>query len=338
MKKLSDPKTMLGVISQYDFDFHKRFGQNFLVDEGVIVRSLEAAQVGKEDVVFEIGPGIGTLTQYLSEAAHQVVSIEIDKKLIPILQETLRGYDNVDVINEDVLKVDLSALACRYQAGRITGVSGGNTDAGSEITGVSGEITGASGKERGSSCSRDYKSSAPLHPLRIVANLPYYITTPILMNLFRQKVPAQSITVMVQKEVAERMCAQPGGKDYGSLSVAVQYYSAPRIVELVPPSSFIPHPKVTSAVVTMDLYEVPPVIAKEEELFDAVTRAAFEQRRKTLVNALSSSPSIPYGKDEIQSALAALGFSASVRGERLSVADFASLSDALTAIGQGGSC
>ena len=331
MKKLSDPKAMLGVISQYDFDFHKRFGQNFLVDEGVIVRSLEAAQVGKEDVVFEIGPGIGTLTQYLSEAAHQVLSIEIDKKLIPILQETLRGYDNVDVINEDVLKVDLSALACRYQAGRITGVSGGNTDAGSEIT-------GAGGKERGSSCSRDCNSSAPLHPLRIVANLPYYITTPILMNLFRQKVPAQSITVMVQKEVAERMCAQPGGKDYGSLSVAVQYYSAPRIVELVPPSSFIPHPKVTSAVVTMDLYEVPPVIAKEEELFDAVTRAAFEQRRKTLVNALSSSPSIPYGKDEIQSALAALGFSASVRGERLSVADFASLSDALTAIGQGFSC
>lgn len=302
MKKLSDPKTMLSVISQYDFDFHKRFGQNFLVDEGVIVRSLEAAQVGKEDVVFEIGPGIGTLTQYLSEAAHQVVSIEIDKKLIPILQETLRGYDNVDVINEDVLKVDLSALAGRYDAGR-------------------GKV-----------------SAAPLHPLRIVANLPYYITTPILMNLFRQKVPAQSITVMVQKEVAERMCAQPGGKDYGSLSVAVQYYSVPRIVELVPPSSFIPHPKVTSAVVTMDLYEVPPVIAKEEELFDAVTRAAFEQRRKTLVNALSSSPSVPYGKDEIQSALAALGFSASVRGERLSVADFAALSDALTAIGQGGSC
>ena len=352
MKKLSDPKTMLGVISQYDFDFHKRFGQNFLVDEGVIVRSLEAAQVGKEDVVFEIGPGIGTLTQYLSEAAHQVVSIEIDKKLIPILQETLRGYDNVDVINEDVLKVDMSALACRYQAGRITGVSGGNTDAsseitgvsgeitdaGSEITGVSGEITGASGKERGSSCSRDCNSSAPLHPLRIIANLPYYITTPILMNLFRQKVPAQSITVMVQKEVAERMCAQPGGKDYGSLSVAVQYYSAPRIVELVPPSSFIPHPKVTSAVVTMDLYEVPPVRAKKEELFDAITRAAFGQRRKTLVNALASSPSVPYGKEEIQRALAALGFSASVRGEKLSVADFAALSDALTAIGQGFSC
>ena len=331
MKKLSDPKTMLGVISRYDFDFHKRFGQNFLVDEGVIIRSLEAAQVGKEDVIFEIGPGIGTLTQYLSEAAHRVVSIEIDKKLIPILQETLRGYDNVDVINEDVLKVDLPALARRYQAGSIT-------DAGGEITGAGGEITGAGGGEYESSGGRDCKSSAPLHPLKIVANLPYYITTPILMNLFKQKVPAQSITVMVQKEVAERMCAQSGTKEYGSLSVAVQYYSAPRIVELVPPSSFIPHPKVTSAVVTMDLYEVPPVKAKDEELFDAITRAAFEQRRKTLVNALSSSPSVPYGKEEVKRALNRLGFSESVRGEKLSVADFAALSDALTAIRQGLSC
>ena len=338
MKKLSDPKTMLGVISRYDFDFHKRFGQNFLVDEGVIIRSLEAAQVGKEDVIFEIGPGIGTLTQYLSEAAHRVVSIEIDKKLIPILQETLRGYGNVDVINEDVLKVDLPALARRYQAGSITGAGSGITDAGGEITGAGGEITGAGGGEYESSCSRDCKSSAPLHPLKIVANLPYYITTPILMNLFKQKVPAQSITVMVQKEVAERMCAQSGTKEYGSLSVAVQYYSAPRIVELVPPSSFIPHPKVTSAVVTMDLYEVPPVKAKDEELFDAITRAAFEQRRKTLVNALSSSPSVPYGKEEVKRALNRLGFSESVRGEKLSVADFAALSDALTAIRQGLSC
>ena len=352
MKKLSDPKTMLGVISRYDFDFHKRFGQNFLVDEGVIIRSLEAAQVGKEDVIFEIGPGIGTLTQYLSEAAHRVVSIEIDKKLIPILQETLRGYDNVDVINEDVLKVDLPALARRYQAGSITGAGSGITgaggeitsagsgitDAGGEITGAGGEITGAGGGEYESSGGRDCKSSAPLHPLKIVANLPYYITTPILMNLFRQKVPAQSITVMVQKEVAERMCAQSGTKEYGSLSVAVQYYSAPRIVELVPPSSFIPHPKVTSAVVTMDLYEVPPVKAKDEELYDAITRAAFEQRRKTLVNALSSSPSVPYGKEEVKRALNRLGFSESVRGEKLSVADFAALSDALTAIRQGLSC
>lgn len=291
MKKLSDPRTTLETISRYDFDFHKRFGQNFLVDEGVILRALEAAGVGKNDVIFEVGPGIGTLTQYLSEAAARVVSIEIDKKLIPILEETLADCDNVDVINEDVLKVDLPKLAQQYHAGR----------------------------------------SAGLCPLKIVANLPYYITTPILMNLFRRKVPAQSITVMVQKEVADRMCAQPGGKDYGSLSIAVQYYSDPRIVELVPPSSFIPHPKVTSAVVTMQLYEEPPVKAQDEALFDAITRAAFEQRRKTLVNALSASPSVPFGKEQVKNALEQLSLSASVRGEKLSIADFAALSDALAA-------
>ena len=292
MKKLSDPRTTLETISRYDFDFHKRFGQNFLVDEGVILRSLEAAGVGKTDVVFEVGPGIGTLTQYLSEAAAHVVSIEIDKKLIPILTDTLDGCGNVEVINEDVLKVDLPALARRYHAGRSSGLS----------------------------------------PLKIVANLPYYITTPILMNLFRQKVPAQSITVMVQKEVADRMCAQPGGKEYGALSIAVQYYSDPRIVELVPPSSFIPHPKVTSAVVTMQLHEEPPVKAQDEALFDAITRAAFEQRRKTLVNALSSSQAVPFQKEQVKDALEQLGLSASVRGEKLSIADFVSLSDTLSAL------
>ena len=312
MSKLSDPRTMLETISRYDFDFHKKFGQNFLIDEGVIRRSLEAAQVGKDDVIFEIGPGVGTLTQFLADAAHQVVSIEIDKKLIPILEDTLRDYDNVAVINEDVLKVDLLSLAQEYHAGR---VYNGSTD--------SGSISGAN-------ASREPASApAALHPLRIVANLPYYITTPILMNLFRQRVPAQSITVMVQKEVADRMCAQPGSKDYGSLSVAVQYYSAPRIVELVPPSSFIPHPKVTSAVVTMELYEEPPVKAQDEELFDHIVRAAFGQRRKTLTNALSSSPQIPCSKEQITDALEQLGFSPSIRGEKLSVADFVSLSDHL---------
>ena len=314
MSKLSDPRTMLETISRYDFDFHKKFGQNFLIDEGVIRRSLEAAQVGKDDVIFEIGPGVGTLTQFLADAAHQVVSIEIDKKLIPILEDTLRDYDNVEVINEDVLKVDLVSLAHQYHAGR---VNTGNTD--------SGSISGAN-------ASREPASApAALHPLRIVANLPYYITTPILMNLFRQRVPAQSITVMVQKEVADRMCAQPGSKDYGSLSVAVQYYSAPQIVELVPPSSFIPHPKVTSAVVTMELYEEPPVKAQDEELFDHIIRAAFGQRRKTLTNALSSSPQVPCSKEQIADALEQLGFSPSIRGEKLSVADFVSLSDHLGA-------
>ena len=301
MKKLSDPRTTLDVISRYDFDFLKRFGQNFLVDESVILHSLEAAQVSSKDVIFEIGPGIGTLTQYLSEAADQVVSIEIDKKLIPILEDTLRGYDNVDLINEDVLKVDLVSLARKYDAGRTSA---------SPHAGRTGDPV--------------------FHPLKIVANLPYYITTPILMNLFRQKVPAESITVMVQKEVAERMCALPGCKDYGSLSVAVQYYSAPQIVELVPPSAFLPHPKVTSAVVTMDLYEDLPVKAQDEALFDAVVRAAFGQRRKTLVNALSASPQVPFGKDEISKALEKLGFSTSIRGETLSPADFAALSDCLS--------
>jgi 16S rRNA (adenine1518-N6/adenine1519-N6)-dimethyltransferase len=304
--RLSDPKVTRAVISMYDFDFRKRFGQNFLVDEGVILRTLEAAQVSRQDVIFEIGPGIGTLTQYLSEAARQVVSIEIDKKLIPILEETLSECGNVDLINQDVLKVDLNALARSYNAGRNAGAFSGSS------------------------------ASPTPYRLKIVANLPYYITTPILMSLFRSKVPAQSVTVMVQKEVADRMCAGPGSKDYGSLSVAVQYYSAPRIVEQVPPSSFLPHPKVTSAIVTMDLYEEPPVQAEDEHLFDAIVRAAFEQRRKTLVNALSSSPAVPYGKKQVQDALASLGLDASIRGEKLSIPDFARLSDRLAETGTAG--
>ena len=322
MSKLSDPRTMLETISRYDFDFHKKFGQNFLVDEGVILRSLAAAQVGRNDVIFEIGPGVGTLTQYLAEAACQVISIEIDKKLIPILEDTLHDYDNVKIINEDVLKVDLVSLAQQYHAGRI---NLSNEDSGrTRIDNAdSGSISGADTSQEPAS------APAALHPLRIVANLPYYITTPILMNLFRQRVPAQSITVMVQKEVADRMCAQPGNKDYGSLSVAVQYYSAPRIVELVPPSSFIPHPKVTSAIVTMELYEEPPVKAHDEELFDHIVRAAFGQRRKTLTNALSSNPQVSCSKKQITDALAQLGFSPSIRGEKLSVADFVALSDRL---------
>lgn len=324
MNKLTDPKTTLAVISRYNFDFRKKFGQNFLIDEGVILRSLDAASVGEDDVVFEIGPGIGTLTQYLSDAAYHVVSIEIDKKLIPILEETLQGCDNVDVINEDVLKVDLLALARKYNAGWPDS-SVRNDDSTQYDDSTRHDDPGDTQAAARAELHRD-----SLHPLKIVANLPYYITTPILMNLFRRHVPAQSITVMVQKEVADRMTAQPGGKDYGSLSVAVQYYSAPRIVETVPPSSFIPHPKVTSAVVTMDLYETHPVTAKNEDLFDAIVRAAFEQRRKTLVNALSSNSSVPFGKEEITNALSRLGISASIRGEKLSISEFAALSDVLT--------
>ena len=300
MSKLSNAKNTIAVVSQHDFDFRKRFGQNFLVDEGVILRALEAAGVDKDDVIFEIGPGIGTLTQYLCEAAYQVAAIEIDRKLIPILEETLQQYDNVRIINQDVLKTDLLGLAREYEAGR-----------------PQDEATGA---------ARRY---VPKHDLKIVANLPYYITTPILMGLFRQKVPARSVTVMVQKEVAERMTAQAGGKDYGSLSIAVQYYSRPRIVEIVPPESFVPRPKVTSAVVTMELYGEPPVKPVDEELFIAITRAAFEQRRKTLVNALGSNSSVPCGKDSVRQALEKMGLSPSVRGEALSLEEFIKLSDLL---------
>lgn len=300
MSKLSNAKNTIAVVSQHDFDFRKRFGQNFLVDEGVILRALEAAGVDKDDVIFEIGPGIGTLTQYLCEAAYQVAAIEIDRKLIPILEETLQQYDNVRIINQDVLKTDLLGLAREYEAGR-----------------PQDEAAGA---------ARRY---VPKHDLKIVANLPYYITTPILMGLFRQKVPARSVTVMVQKEVAERMTARAGGKDYGSLSIAVQYYSRPRIVEIVPPESFVPRPKVTSAVVTMELYGEPPVKPVDEELFIAITRAAFEQRRKTLVNALGSNSSVPCGKDSVRQALEKMGLSPSVRGEALSLEEFIKLSDLL---------
>ena len=294
MSKLSNPKETIAVVSQYDFDFRKRFGQNFLVDEGVILRALEAAQVGEEDVIFEIGPGIGTLTQYLCEAAHSVAAIEIDRKLIPILEDTLKKYDNVRIINEDVLKTDLLDLAREYEAGRMN-------------------------------------QPGQKHLLKIVANLPYYITTPILMALMQQRIPAQSVTVMVQKEVADRMTARPGSKDYGSLSSAVQYYARPQIVEIVPPESFIPRPKVTSAVVRMELYEEPPVKPADEKLFIAITRAAFEQRRKTLVNALGSNQALSCSKDSIREALEKMGKSPSVRGEALSMEEFIQLSDLLSA-------
>lgn len=292
MSKLSNRKETIAVISQYDFDFRKRFGQNFLVDEGVILRALEAAQVGKEDVIFEIGPGIGTLTQYLCEAAHSVAAIEIDRKLIPILEDTLKKYDNVRIINEDVLKTDLLALAQEYEAGR-------------------------------------ENTPGRKHLLKIVANLPYYITTPILMELLQKNVPARSITVMVQKEVADRMTSQPGSKDYGSLSIAVQYYSRPQIVEIIPPESFVPRPKVTSAVVSMELYDEPPVKPADEKLFIAITRAAFEQRRKTLVNALGGSQALSCSKDSVRAALEAMGKSPTVRGEALSMEEFIQLSDLL---------
>jgi 16S rRNA (adenine1518-N6/adenine1519-N6)-dimethyltransferase len=301
MSKLSDPRTMLETISRYDFDFHKKFGQNFLIDEGVIRRSLEAAQFGKDDVIFEIGPGVGTLTQFLADAAHQVVSIEIDKKLIPILEDTLRDYDNVEVINEDVLKVDLVSLAHQYHAGR---VNTGNTD--------SGSISGAN-------ASREPASApAALAPLRIVANLPYYITTPILMNLFRQRVPAQSITVMVQKEVAERIAEKPGSKTYGILSVLLQAWYDIEYLFTVEPGAFAPPPKVRSAVIRLTRNGRTD-LGCDEKMFRQVVKMAFNQRRKTLRNALK-----PLLNDDLR-ALPILD----LRAERLSVEDFVFLTKAL---------
>ena len=310
MGKLSNPKNTIAVISEHDFDFRKRYGQNFLVDEGVILRTMEAAGLGADDVVFEVGPGIGTLTQYLCEAAYRVAAIEIDRKLIPVLEDTLKKYGNVEIIHADVLKTDLLDLARKYHAGRVGRAADG---------------------ENAEQEDTDERRLAPAHPLKIVANLPYYITTPILMGLFKQKVPAESITVMVQKEVADRMTAGPGSKDYGALSIAVQYYSRPRIVEIVPPESFLPRPKVTSAVVAMELYEEPPLRPKDEALFMAIVRAAFEQRRKTLVNSLGSSPAVPCGKEKVRQTLEAMDKSPSIRGEALTPEEFAHLSDLLEA-------
>ena len=286
MPKLSDKKATRELVARYGFDFRKRFGQNFLVDENVILRTLEAADITKDDVVIEIGPGIGTLTQYLAEAAFRVIAVEIDRDLVRILQDTLSDYDNVEIINKDVLKVDLNEVSEEYrQQGR---------------------------------------------PLKIAANLPYYITTPILMHLFGRKVPAESVTVMVQQEVAERMTAGSGTKEYGALSLAVQYYSRPEIVMTVPPSSFYPPPKVTSAVVHMQLYRDPPVRATDEGLLMRVIRAAFGQRRKTLVNALAGAPGVPAGKEKIAESLRALDLPPAVRGEALDLEQFARLTDLLS--------
>ena len=281
---LAKPAAAISILQQYGIRTQKKYGQNFLIDAHIPEKIVDAAGVTGADCILEIGPGIGTLTQYLAARAGRVIAVEVDTGLIPVLSETLAEYENTLVISADVLKVDLKKLI---------------------------------------------EDHAQDRPVKVVANLPYYITTPILMGLFRQKIPAQSVTVMVQKEVADRMTAQPGGKDYGSLSIAVQYYSRPRIVEIVPPESFVPRPKVTSAIVTMDLYEEPPVKPVDENLFIAITRAAFEQRRKTLVNALSSNSSVPYGKDSIREALKKMGLSPSVRGEALSPEEFIKLSDLL---------
>ena len=286
MEKLSNPQKTIEIIQKYQFDFQKKFGQNFLIDGHVLDKIIASAQISKEDFVLEIGPGIGTMTQYLAEAAGRVVAVEIDKVLIPILKETLVDYENVTVINQDVLKLDIGKLAREENGGR---------------------------------------------PIKVVANLPYYITTPIIMGLFESHVPIDSITVMVQKEVAMRMQAGPGSKDYGALSLAVQYYAKPYIVANVPPNCFMPRPKVGSAVIRLTKYEEPPVTVKDEKLLFQIIRASFNQRRKTLQNGLNNSPEIPAAKEEIAGAIAELGVQPSARGEALTLAQFAKLADCLAA-------
>ncbi len=280
MEKLSNPKVTIEIIQKYNFAFQKRFGQNFLIDGHVIGKIIRAAEITKDDVVLEIGPGIGTMTQYLAEAAGEVFAVEIDKNLLPILAETLAEYDNVTVVNEDILKVDIATL------------TGGR-------------------------------------PVKVVANLPYYITTPIIMGLFENHIPATSITVMVQKEVAERMQAGPGGKDYGSLSLAVQYYAEPYIVANVPPNCFMPRPNVGSAVIRLTRHSEPKIVVKDEKFMFKLIRASFNQRRKTLQNGINNSAELSIGKDAVVEALRKMGLPESIRGEALSLAQFAELSDLL---------
>ena len=284
MANLGNPKNTIEIIQKYEFMFQKKFGQNFLIDTHVLEKIISAAGITKNDCVLEIGPGIGTMTQYLAENAGHVVAVEIDRNLIPILKETLADYDNVTVINEDILRVDIKALAEEYNGGK---------------------------------------------PIKVVANLPYYITTPIIMGLFESGVPIDNITVMVQKEVADRMKEGPGSKDYGALSLAVQYYAEPEIVANVPPNCFIPRPNVGSAVIRLTRHKEMPVEVKDPALMFKIIRASFNQRRKTLQNGLSNAQDLSFSKEEIAAAIESLGFSPSVRGETLTLAQFAALSDVL---------
>ena len=285
MATLGNPQNTIEILKKYDFMFQKRFGQNFLIDTHVLEKIIKSAEITKEDLVLEIGPGIGTMTQYLCENAREVIAVEIDKNLIPILEnDTLAAYDNVKVINEDILKLDLNALVQERNGGK---------------------------------------------RIKVVANLPYYITTPIIMGLFESHVPLQNITVMVQKEVADRMQAGPGSKDYGALSLAVQYYAKPYIAANVPQNCFMPRPNVGSAVIRLTLHEEPPVKVKDEAFLFALIRASFNQRRKTLVNGLTNAAELNLSKEEVQEALEKLGMSATIRGEALTLEQFAALSNLL---------
>lgn len=281
---LGNPQNTIAVLQKYHFNFQKKFGQNFLIDTHVLDKIIRAAEITKDDFVLEIGPGIGTMTQYLAQAAREVVVVEIDKALIPILQDTLSGFPNAEVIQDDILKVDIAELAAERNGGR---------------------------------------------PIKVVANLPYYITTPIIMSLFEHDVPLALVTVMVQKEVAERMQAGPGSKDYGALSLAVQYYADPYIVANVPPNCFMPRPNVGSAVIRLTRHKVPPVQVEDEKLMFQMIRASFNQRRKTLVNGLNHSPEMTLTKEQITKAVEGLGKGAGVRGEALTLEEFAKLSNTI---------
>lgn len=281
---LGNPQETIEVLNKYQFTFQKKFGQNFLIDTRVLDKIIRAAEITEEDFVLEIGPGIGTMTQYLAAAAREVCAVEIDKGLIPILQDTLHDYENVTVMNEDILKVDINRLAMEK--------NGGN-------------------------------------PIKVVANLPYYITTPIIMGLFESHVPVESITVMVQKEVADRMQVGPGTKDYGALSLAVQYYAKPYIVANVPPNCFMPRPKVGSAVIRLTRHKEAPVAVEDEKLLFRIIRASFNQRRKTLANGVKNFEGLDFDKDTIEKAIAACGFSPSVRGEALTLEEFAKFANVL---------
>ena len=284
MATLGNPKNTIEVIQKYGFNFQKKFGQNFLIDTHVLDRIIEESGITKDDCVLEIGPGIGTMTQYLCENAREVVAVEIDKALIPILEDTLSEYDNVTVINDDILKVDVQKIVDEKNDGK---------------------------------------------PIKVVANLPYYITTPIIMGLFESHLPLKSITIMVQKEVADRMQVGPGTKDYGALSLAVQYYAKPEIVANVPPNCFMPRPNVGSAVIRLTKYDKPPVSVENEEFMFSLIRATFNQRRKTLVNAIGNAPNLNISKEMVAEVLSEMGESLTVRGETFSLEKFAEFSNKL---------
>lgn len=280
---LGNPKYTIEVLQKYGFVFQKRFGQNFLIDTHVLEKIIRASEITKDDFVLEIGPGIGTMTQYLADSARAVTAVEIDDALIPILQDTLKDWDNVNIIHGDILKTDIQKIADEKNQGKA---------------------------------------------IKVVANLPYYITTPIIMGLFESHVPVESITVMVQKEVADRMQTGPGSKDYGALSLAVQYYAEPEIVANVPPNCFMPRPKVGSAVIRLKRHKEPPVQVQDEKLMFRLIRASFNQRRKTLVNGLKNSPELQFSKEQIEQALNTCGLSLNIRGEALTLEQFAQLANA----------